>query len=193
MTIDAHVDSDWAGDVTHRKSVTGIVLRIAGGCVLYKTKYQDTIAHSTTEAEFTAACDAAKAILYVRSIMNEIQMPQDTATILYIDNHGAMLMGNAQQPTRRTRHMDIKKFSILDWIQRDLLIMKRVSSSENCSDVLTKQTGRQLFYRHYDYIMGRIIPKFVKANIHNPTIKVIQDHIYINKLQSISMIQFAIL
>ena len=193
MTIDAHVDSDWAGDVTHRKSVTGIVLRIAGGCVLYKTKYQDTIAHSTTEAKFNAGRDAAKAILYVRSIMNEIQMPQDTATILYIDNHGAMLMGNAQQPTRRTRHMDIKKFSILDWIQRDLLIMKRVSSSENCFDVMTKQTGRQLFYRHYDYIMGRIIPKFVKANIHNPTIKVIQDHIYINKLQSISMIQFAIL
>jgi hypothetical protein len=77
----------------------------------------------TTEAEFTAACDAGKAILYVRSILNEINMPQDAATILFIDNNGALMMGNAQQPTRRTRHLDLKKFAILDWIQRDLVVM----------------------------------------------------------------------
>ena len=39
----AMVDSDWAGDTQHRKSVTGMVLKIAGGCVLYKTKYQDRV------------------------------------------------------------------------------------------------------------------------------------------------------
>jgi hypothetical protein len=120
----AAVDSDWAGDTMHRKSVTGMVIRLAGGTILYKTKYQDTIAQSTTEAEFTVACDAGKAILYVCSILDEINMPKDQATTLYIDNNGALLMGNAQQPTRHTRHMDIKKFTILEWIKRDLFIMK---------------------------------------------------------------------
>ena len=166
-TLQAMVDSDWAGDTTHRKSVSGIILTIAGGCILYKTKYQDTVALSTTEAEFTAACDAGKAILYVRSILDEINAPQDTATTLFIDNNGALLMGNAQQPTRRTRHMDLKKFSLLEWIKRDLMIMKQIKSSDNSSDVMTKQTGRQLFYRHFDYIMGRIKPPYVKANSHN--------------------------
>jgi hypothetical protein len=69
-----------------------------------------------TEAEFTAACDAGKAILYVHSILDEINIPQNNATTLFIDNNGALMMGNAQQPTRRTRHMDLKKFSLLDWI-----------------------------------------------------------------------------
>ena len=50
-TLQGMVDSDWAGDTNHRKSVSGIALTIAGGCILYKTKYQDTIALSTTEAE----------------------------------------------------------------------------------------------------------------------------------------------
>jgi deoxyuridine 5'-triphosphate nucleotidohydrolase len=118
------VDSDWAGDTKHRKSVSGIILRLAGGTIYYKTKYQDTVALSTTEAEFTAACDAGKAILYVRSILDEIEMPQETATALYIDNNGALLMGNAQKPTRRTRHMDLKKFALLEWIQTDLIILK---------------------------------------------------------------------
>jgi hypothetical protein len=143
-------------------------LRIAGGTILYKTKYQDTIALSTTEAEFTAACDAGKAILYVRSILNEINMPQDAATILFIDNNGALMMGNAQQPTRRTRHLDLKKFAILDWIQCDLMIMQRIATADNCSDGLTKQTGTQLFYRHFDYIMGKLIPSYVKCIEEQP-------------------------
>ena len=168
-TLQAMVDSDWAGDTNHQQSVSGIILSIAGGCILYKTKYQDTLALSTTEAEFTAACDAGKAILYVRSILEEINVPQDMATTLFIDNNGALLMGNAQQPTRRTRHMDLKKFSLLDWIKRDLMIMKRVKSADNSSDVVTKQTGRQLFYRHFDLIMGRIKPPYVKANSLNKT------------------------
>ena len=31
------VDSDHAGDMKHRKSVTGIAVKLAGGVVLYKT------------------------------------------------------------------------------------------------------------------------------------------------------------
>jgi hypothetical protein len=66
---------------------------------LYKTKYQDTISLSTTEVEFTAACNAGKSILYVRSILDEIQLPQDQATVLLIDNNGALMMGNVVTTT----------------------------------------------------------------------------------------------
>ena len=49
---------------------------------------------SSTEAEFSAACDAAKSILYVRSILEELQVSQHHATTLFIDNNGALMMGN---------------------------------------------------------------------------------------------------
>ena len=62
-------------------------------------------------------------------------------------------MGNAQKPTRRIRHMELKKFVLLDWIQQDLILMKRTNTSDNYADAMTKQTGRQLFYRHFDYIL----------------------------------------
>ena len=51
INLHAAVDSDWAGDTKHRKSVSGIVLKIVGGAILYKTKYQDTLALFTTEAD----------------------------------------------------------------------------------------------------------------------------------------------
>jgi hypothetical protein len=157
----AAVDSDYAGDTTHRRSVTGIILRIAGGTVFYKTKFQDTIALSSTEAEFTAAAEAGKYILYVRSILEEIGVPQHEATTLFEDNQGALLMANAQQPTKRTRHMDIKTFVLQQWVERDLITLKRIATADNYADVMTKATGRILFYRHMDYILGRIPPTYI--------------------------------
>ena len=121
---------------------------------MYKTKYQDTVALSSTEAEFAAACDAGRAVLYIRSILDEINIPQDAATTIYIDNNGALMMANAQQPTRRTRHMDMKKFVLQDWVERDLLLFKRISSTDNYSDSLTKPMTKDLHYRHNDYTMG---------------------------------------
>ena len=154
------VDSDHAGDVTHRKSVSGIVLKLAGGAVLYKTAYQATIAQSSTEAEFTAAADAGKYILYLRSLLEEIGLSQEDATVLFEDNQGALLMANAQRPTKRTRHMDIKAFGLQDWVQRDLLCLKRIATADNYADAMTKNVGRTLFYRHMNFIMGRVVPAY---------------------------------
>ena len=162
-TIHGALDSDWAGDTNHRKSVTGYTIKYAGGTIYYKTKFQDTIALSSTKAEFTAACDAAKAILYICSILDEIHVPQDEATTLFIDNNGALLMANAQQPTRRTHHMDIKHFALLDWVERDLVTLSRISTSDNYADPMTKSLGCQLHYRHNDYILGKIIPSYAAA------------------------------
>lgn len=160
-TLYAATDSDHAGDVTHRRSVSGVVIKLAGGAVLYKTSYQQTIAQSSTEAEFTAAVDAAKYILYLRTLLSEIGLPQESATVLYEDNQGALLMGQAQKPTRRTRHMDTKFFGLQDWIKRDLIIMKRINTGDNYSDAMTKSLGTTLFHRHMNFIMGKIIPAYV--------------------------------
>ena len=156
----AGVDSDHAGDVKHRKSVSGIVIKLAGGAVLYRTAYQQAIAHSSTEAEFVAACDAGKYILYLRSLLQEIGLRQEDATVLYEDNQGALLMANAQKPTRRTRHIDLKYFGLQEWVQRDLLILHRINTSDNYADAMTKALGRTLFYRHVNFIMGKIVPQF---------------------------------
>ena len=150
-------------DQSNRKSVSGIAILFAGGLVYYKTKYQSTVSHSTTEAEFTAACDAAKAILYLRSILDQLGVSQDHATILYEDNAGALLMATAQQPTRRTRHMEIKHFALQDWIEQDLLSLLRIDTSSNISDGFTKQLGRSQFHKHRDSLMGRRPPMYYRG------------------------------
>jgi hypothetical protein len=159
-----YVDADWATDSTHRKSVTGMVIMYAGGAIGYKPKYQDTIAHSSTEAEFVAACDTVKLILFFRSLLEDLKLEQQHATILYEDNQGVLQMANAQQPTRQTRHVDIKKFTLLDWVEQDLIILHPITTKDNAADTLTKSLGKQLLYRHCDTIMGRRVPTWTQRS-----------------------------
>ena len=164
----SYADSDWAGDTKHRKSVSGFCIIYGGAVIAYKSKFQKTIAQSSTEAEFAAACEAGKLILHIRSILNEINVPQEHATILYEDNQGALMMANAGQPTRRTRHIDIKQFALIDWVKSDLLELKYIETSQNIADALTKQLDRTLFYRHFDKLMGVEQPPY-SVHLGTPT------------------------
>ena len=153
------VDSNWASDTTHRRSVTGIVYMMAGAAVVYKTKFQKTVALSSTEAEFVAAADAGKYALYLRSLLKDLGEDQELAVVLYEDNVGAYLMADAGQPTTRTRHIDIKHFALLDWVENDMIKLQRIATSINSADNLTKSTPRIIFHRHNDIIMGKFNPK----------------------------------
>jgi hypothetical protein len=107
-----------------------------------------------------AAYDTGKMILFVRSILWDLDIPQEAATVLYEDNDACTAMGNAQKPTPRTRHIDIKYFSICEWIERDLMILERIDTTINMSDHFTKGLSRALFHRHADDLQGHIPPAY---------------------------------
>ena len=46
-----------------------LVIRLACGTIAYKCKFQPTVAGSSTEAEFMAAYNTGKMILFVRSVL----------------------------------------------------------------------------------------------------------------------------
>ena len=59
------------------------------------------------------------------------------------------------------RHVETRHFAILEWINNDILQVKKIDTADNSRDVLTKATGKLLFYRHNNTIMGNRIPLFV--------------------------------
>ena len=158
--VHGYVDSDWATCPRTRRSLTGVCLRLAGGTIAYKTKLQPTIAQSSTEAEFMGASDFGKILLYVRSVLWDLGVPQHAASVLYEDNDACTAMAMAQKPTPRTRHMDIKYQVICEWVERDLLILKRIHTSVNLADLFTKHLTPALFYRHTDYVLGHVPPHY---------------------------------
>ena len=136
----------------------------AGAAIYYKTRLQPTVAQSSTEAEFVNMADAGKAALYMRCILDELQIFQQQPTKIFADNAGAIKLANAQKPTRRTRHVELKHMVILQWCDDELLSFLETKSESNYSDSLSKATERTKFYQHCDVIMGRRKPAYAALN-----------------------------
>jgi hypothetical protein len=153
-------DATWGADRSHRRSVGGIVFLHAGGAVCCKCRRLPTVALSSTEAEFASMADAGKAALCLRSLLSDMGFAQELPTEIQADNHGALQMATAQQPTRRTRRVDMKQFVILQWSEEDLISFTDCPSALLMADSVTKQAGRTKFYEHMDVVMGRRKPRF---------------------------------
>jgi hypothetical protein len=76
-----------------------------------------------------------KMLLYVRSILWDLNIPHEAASWLYKDNNACTAMANAQKTTSCTRHMDIRYHC--EWVKRNLIILKRVDTTINKGDHFT--------------------------------------------------------
>jgi hypothetical protein len=142
----AYADSNWATCVKTRCSFGGSCVRLAGGTIAYKTKFQLMVAGSLTEAEFMLAYDTGKIILFLRSILWDLGIPQEAATLLYDDNDACTAMADVQNPMPCTCHIDIKYFALSKWVERDLMLLERIDTSINLSDHFTKRLQTNLFH-----------------------------------------------
>ena len=154
------VDSYWAGNTSHCRSTSRICLCFAGAPVVYRSWFQPTVSLSSSEAGFIAATEAGRLILCLCSMLNDLDISQESATIIYKDNCAATSMTNASQPTHQTRHMDIKRLTLLDWVTTDQLILSAISTHDNLADSLTKFLGTQLCSRHTATTLGKRQPSY---------------------------------
>jgi hypothetical protein len=77
-------------------------------------------------------------------------------------------MTDSQQPARRTRHVELKQFAVLQWVEDEQIIFEDIGTACNISDSLTKQTGRTKFHQHHDLLMGRLRPVHARRT-NDPT------------------------
>ena len=135
-------------------------LFFAGAPVVYRSQFQSTVSASSTEAEFIAAAEASKLTLYLRSMLDDFGIPQNSATQIHEDNDADIAMANSQRPTCRTRHMEIRHFALIDWVETDQIILSHISTHDNPADELTKALGPQLFSRHCATLLGKRKPPY---------------------------------
>ena len=83
------VDSYFTGDSDKIRSTSCYVFTFAGGALSWMSKLQETIALSTTEAEYIIASHACKEVIWLRSLLREIGRLQNSVPI-FRDSQSAM-------------------------------------------------------------------------------------------------------
>ena len=71
--VDVYSDADFANGVS-LKSVSGMVLRMYGNCVNWRSKRQDIIAGDTTEAELIAMSSAANELMWIKQLCTDLSI-----------------------------------------------------------------------------------------------------------------------
>jgi hypothetical protein len=71
------------------RSTGAYIVKIGTGIVSWMSKRQSIVALSTTEAEYMAACEAGKEIIWMRKMLQELGFHMTTPSVLYMDNQSA--------------------------------------------------------------------------------------------------------
>jgi hypothetical protein len=104
----AYTDSDYAGDLTDRKSTSGYVFMLSGGAVSWSSKKQPIVTLSTTEAEFVAATACACQAVWMRRILEKLNHEQKGCTILMCDNSSTIKLSRNPIMHGRSKHIDVR-------------------------------------------------------------------------------------
>ena len=137
-----YTDADMAGDVDSRKSTSGYLITFAGGAVAWQSRLQKCIALSTTKAEFIAATEACKELLWMKKFIQELGISQERY-VLFCDSQSAIHLGKNSTFHARSKHIDVRYHWIRDVLNSKLLELEKIHTDDNSSDMLTKSLPRE--------------------------------------------------
>lgn len=153
VDIIVYCDSDWAQDINDRKSISGYVVKLAGGPISWQSKKQATRAMSACEAEFISLTEATKEVLWLTYFLTELGVEYNTPQI-FTDSQSAMEWTKNAVHHQRTKHVALKYFFIRDEVRDKRVKIQYISTDKNQADLLTKVTGRTIFERLRPALMG---------------------------------------
>ncbi|WRX21062.1 Reverse transcriptase [Theobroma cacao] len=147
-----YTDSDFQSDVDSRKSTSGSVFTIGGRAIVWRTVKQSCIADSTMEAEYVAACEAAKEVVWLRKFLMELEVIPDVdkPITLYCYNSGAVANSKEPRNHKAAKHIEMKYHLIREIIQREEVIVKKIPTEQNLASTFTMTLTQKSFDGHLE-------------------------------------------
>ena len=72
LKLKSYTDSSFQSDLDDSKSIFRYVFILYGGVVSWKSSKQQTVADSVTEAEYIAASEAAKEVVWMKKFISKL-------------------------------------------------------------------------------------------------------------------------
>ncbi|PKU68003.1 Retrovirus-related Pol polyprotein from transposon TNT 1-94 [Dendrobium catenatum] len=138
LTLRGYVDADWASNQQDRKSISGYCNFLGTSLISWQVKKQNTIARSSTEAEYRALAMETTEILWLRQLLEDFHTPQPESTTVFCDNTSAIALANNPIFHARTKHIEVDCHFIRDCIKKNKISVHHISTEDQLADLFTK-------------------------------------------------------
>ena len=142
-----YTDSDWAGDVSDRKSTSSYMFMMGGAPVSWCSKKQTVVATSSCEAEYIAMSMACKEAIWLKRLLSNIPIWTDLSKgiILLSDSQSGINLSKNESINRRNKHIDITYHFVRHVTDEKEVLLRYTPTSEMVADMLNKPLGRVKF------------------------------------------------
>jgi hypothetical protein len=130
-----------AGDKDSRRSTTGYVFTIGGTTVSWISKLQKVVALSTTEAEYVAATEASKEMIWLQRFMEELGKKQENNR-LYCDSQSAIHLAKNSAFHSKTKHIQLRYHFIRSALEDGQLKLEKIHTSLESSRHVNKGSNQ---------------------------------------------------
>ena len=127
----------FAGDINSRKSTTGFVFTLGGTAISWASNLQKIVNLSTTKAEYIAATEAGKEMIWLHGFLDELGKKQEMS-ILHSDSQSAIFLAKNLVFHSKSKHIQTKYHFIRYLVKDKLIILKKICGFKNLADMLTK-------------------------------------------------------
>ncbi|KAL4340047.1 hypothetical protein GQ457_08G024350 [Hibiscus cannabinus] len=150
LSIKGYTDASFQTDKDDSRSQYGFVFCLNGGAVSWKGSKQDTVADSTTEAEYIVASEAAKEVFWIKKFISELGVvpSMSNAIELCCGNNRAIAQAKEPRYHQLSKHI-LRHFHLIrEIIDRGDVEICKVHTNDNIVDPLTKPLEQQKHDRH---------------------------------------------
>ena len=148
-----YTDADWANNCTNHHSISGYTFLYARGVVSWMSKQQSTIAMSSTHAEYIAAAEAVKELVWLHHLLTKLQEDVLGSMVLHSDNCTADLLARNPVNHAMTKHIDIRYHYIRECIADGSVMLKLIRMNDMAANILTKSVVNTK-HEHFCLMLG---------------------------------------
>ena len=143
-SIEAVCNSDYAGDIETRRSISGFIVYVNGCEIAWRSRQQKTVSLSSCESEYYAITEAAQGLLYLLQLFKFLDIEVELPMVIRCDNQGAIFLATNESSTR-TKHVDVRYHFICDLVEQGIIRLEYINTKVNVADMLTKNLPTEQF------------------------------------------------
>ena len=146
-TLRAYSDADYAGDVMDRKSTTGYVVYLGDALIGWASRKQSLVTLSTTQAETVALSQTAQQVVWLREVLNELNMGCNKPTTIYCDNQAALLWAESNEH-RKSKMLEVRYHYTREKVSAGVVHIQYLPTADMTADLFTKPLSTLKFEKH---------------------------------------------